>query len=488
MPASFSTHMTLPIFTPRPLQHPMIDHILAHPRAGVFAGMGTGKTSGTLCALHTLQLVESGPVLVIAPLRVAENTWPDEVARWSQFAGAFTVVPIVGEARHRADQLRKALAGENVLATINFENLPWLAQRLEQMKVDWPFSTVVVDEFTKLKSWRGSQQISKKGKEFVRAATGARAKPLAKVVHTKVKRVIGLTGTPAPNGLIDLWAQLWFLDGGQRLGRTHDSFKQRWFRPSFSGYGVEPLDHAHDEIHARIKDVCLSLDAADWFDLHEPVKNVIDVQLPAKARGLYKEMESKFFAEIDGHEVEAFNAAAKSMKLLQLCSGAAYVGEDNSEWAVVHDAKIAALESVVEEAGGMPVLVFYHFKSALARLLKAFPGAINVGTSEGLRTAKAGKGKVWLGHPASMGHGVDGLQYHTNICAFFDLDWNLENHLQAIERIGPTRQAQAGFDRPVFVHYITARDTVDEVVLERIRTKREVQDLLLESLKRRKEC
>ena len=453
----------------------MIAHILEHPRAGVFAGMGTGKTSGTLAALHTLQLVDDGPVLVIAPLRVATDTWPDEIARWQQFAGAFTTVTILGDGKARAAALDQALRTPNVLCTINFENLPWLVERLQVLKREWPFRTVVVDEASKLKGFRLKQGTQ-------------RAKALATVAHKHVDRIILLTGTPAPNGVQDLYGIVWFLDGGQRLGRTFSAFTQRWFRPSFNGFGIEPLDHAHDEIHARIKDVCLSLNAADWFDLKAPVKNVIEVQLPAKARGLYADMEKKFFAEIDGHEVEAFNAAAKSMKLLQLCSGAAYVGEDSTQWAPVHDAKIAALESVVEEANGMPVLVFFHFKSALARLLKAFPGALNVGTADGLRRAKKGEGKVWLGHPASMGHGIDGLQQHTNICAFFDLNWNLEEHLQAIERIGPTRQAQAGFDRPVFVHMIVARDTVDEVVLQRIQTKREVQDLLLESLKRRKGC
>jgi hypothetical protein len=451
----------------------MTDHMLAHPRCGVFAGMGTGKSTATLSALYALQLVEDGPILVVAPIRVAENTWPDEVARWAQFDEAFTVICMVGDGKTRAAALDRALRTPNALVTCNFEVLPWLIERLAQKKIEWPFRTVVVDEASKLKGFRLRQGTQ-------------RAKALASVAHKYVKRIILLTGTPAPNGLQDTWALTWFLDGGHRLGRTFSAFTDRWFRPSFNGFGVEPLPFAHDEIHQRIGDVCLSLNAADWFDLHEPVKNVIDIRLPAKARGLYADMEKKFFAQIDGHEVEAFNAAAKSMKLLQLCSGAAYVGEDNAEWVSVHDAKIEALESVVEEAGGMPVLVFYHFKSALARLMKAFPGAINVGTSEGLRAAKAGKGKVWLGHPASMGHGVDGLQYHTNICAFFDLDWNLENHLQAIERIGPTRQAQSGHDRPVFVHYLVARDTVDEIVLQRIQTKREVQDLLLDALKRRK--
>lgn len=464
--------MTPREFTPRPYQPMMSQHILDYPRCGLFVPMGMGKSGATLAALHALQLVEDAPILIIAPLRVAQQTWPDEVAKWSQFNAAFNVVAIVGDGATRAAALDQALRTRNVIATINFENLPWLVERLEQKKIRWPFRTVVVDEASKLKGFRLKQGTQ-------------RARALATVAHKHVDRMILLTGTPSPNGLQDLYGPLWFVDGGERLGRTFSAFTQRWFRPSFNGFGVEPLPFAHDEIHQRIGDVCLSLNAADWFDLQEPVKNVIEVHLPAKARGLYKDMESKFFAEIDGHEVEAFSAAAKSMKLLQLCSGAAYVGEDNEKWAVVHDAKIDALESIVEEAAGMPVLVFYHFKSALARLMKAFPGAINVGTADGLKRAKRGEGKVWLGHPASMGHGVDGLQQHTNICAFFDLSWNLEEHLQAIERIGPTRQAQAGFDRPVFVHMLVAKDTIDEVVLQRIATKRSVQDLLLEALKRR---
>lgn len=466
--------MILPIFTTRPPQVPLIDHMLAHPRCGVFASMGVGKTTATLAALHALQMVEDGPVLVLAPVRVAEDTWPDEVARWQQFARAFNVVCMVGSAKARERALDQALRTPRALVTCNFEVLPWLVEQLAARKIEWPFRTVVVDEASKLKGFRLRQGTQ-------------RAKALATVAHKHVDRIILLTGTPAPNGLKDLWPLAWFVDGGQRLGRTFSAFEQRWFRKSFNGFDIEPLPHADEEIHAKIKDVCLSLNAADWFDLHEPVKNVVRVHLPAKARGLYKEMESKFFAEIDGHEVEAFNAAAKSMKLLQLCAGAAYVGEDSEKWVEVHDAKIQALESIVEEAGGMPVLVAYHFRSDRERLMRAFPGAIDVGTAEGLRRAKKGEGRVWLGHPASMGHGIDGLQEWTNIVAFFTINWNLEEHLQLIERVGPTRQKQAGKDRPVFVHYLVVEDSIDEIVMQRIGTKREVQDLLMEALKRRKE-
>jgi hypothetical protein len=241
--------------------------------------------------------------------------------------------------------------------------------------------------------------------------------------------------------------------------------------------------HAQAEIEALLKDICLSLNPKDWFDLSEPIVRSVEVELPAVARRHYNEMQKKMFTEIQGHEVEAFGAAAKTMKCLQLANGAAYVGESNTEWKVVHDEKLDALESIVEEAAGMPVLVAYHFKSDLARLKARFPDGLDLSTKDGMRRAMAGEGRVWFGHPASMGHGVDGLQYHSNIIAFFSLGWNLEERLQVIERIGPMRQKQAGLERPCFIYNIVARGTIDETILKRIDTKRSVQDLLLEALK-----
>ena len=471
-------------FVHRPYGKLIENHILETPRCGIWAGMGMGKTVSTLNALDVLELVEPGPALVTAPLRVAEHTWPDEAKKWRHLRN-LEVVPIIGDARARKRALAKVGGDSANVFTINYENLPWLEETLKDMRMPWPFPKVVSDESTKLKGWRGSQQRNKQGTEFVRGAGALRSRVLARIAFAHAAHFIELTGTPSPNGLIDLWGQAWFLDQGARLGRTFDAFKQRWFRPKRDGFGIEPLPHAQDEIQARMRDLCLSLDPRDWFDLHEPVRNVIHVHLPAKARALYDDMERKMFAEIAGHPIEAFSAAAKSMKCLQLANGAAYVDENAEAWVEVHDAKLQALESIVEEAAGMPVLVGYQFRSDLARLQKAFPDGIHLGTSEGLRDAKRGKGRVWFGHPASMGHGVDGLQEHTNIAAFFGTGWNLELHLQFIERIGATRQMQAGKDRPVFLHYLVARDTVDELALARMETKREVQDLLLEACKRR---
>lgn len=460
--------MTARDFTPRAYGQLITDHIIENPRCGVWAGMGMGKTVSTANAIEQLALVEPGPTLVLAPLRVARTTWPDEIRKWNHLHH-LTVSPIVGSERERLAALRH---GADIF-TCNYEQLPWLVEHFKD-GATWPFTTVISDESTKLKGYR------------LRQGT-ARAKALGRVAHAgRVKRFVELTGTPSPNGLLDLWGQVWFLDKGERLGRTFDAFKQRWFRPKHNGFGVEPVEWAQREIQELLRDLCITIDAKDWFDLHEPVVTTLYVDLPAKARALYEDMEKRMFMEIEQHGVEAFNAAAKTIKLLQLANGAAYVGDDGKEWREVHDEKLQALDELVEESAGAPVLVAYNFKSDLARLQKAFPDGILLSTDEGLRAAQAGKGRVWFGHPASMGHGVDGLQNHCNILAFFGHDWNLENRLQMIERVGPTRQMQAGHDRAMFIYNIVARGTMDEVVIERVRTKRTVQDLLLDAMKTRR--
>lgn len=451
---------------PRPYQKLMIDHIIRTPRCAVWADMGMGKTAATLTALDRLSLVEDVfPVLSLATLRVARDTWVDEAAKWDELRH-LEVAPVIGTESDR----RGALRAKAHIYCINYDNLQWLGDVLGDK---WPFKTIIADEATKLKGFRLRQGTK-------------RARVLAQRAHTKSSRFIELTGTPSPNGLKDLWGQAWFLDAGQRLGRSYDAFSQRWFQRSFDGYGMEPLPFAQEQIQDKLRDICLALNPADWFPVEEPVIENIYVDLPDKARALYRDMERKMFAEIEGHEVEAFNAAAKMNKCLQLANGAAYVGEKSEEWVEVHNAKIEALESVVEEAGGMPVLVAYNFKSDRARLLRHFKGSVDLATREGLAKFKAGKALVGIGHPASIGHGIDGLQYVTNKIAFFGSDFNLETHDQIIGRIGPVRQMQAGFKRPVFIYYITARNTVDELVAARRSTKREVQDLLLEAMKARR--
>lgn len=338
---------------------------------------------------------------------------------------------------------------------------------------------VVLDELTKWKSARIRQG-------------GKRAQALLKVIHSPaVQYVVGLTGTFAPNGLKDLYGQMLVIDGGYRLGRTHSAFISRWFRarpgsdPRYPT--LEPAAHAQSEIQALLRDICLTIDAKDHFELDDPIVTTVYVDLPKEARRHYTAMERDLFTELEGHPIEAFSAAAKTMKLIQFCGGANYVGGGNTEWVETHTEKIEALRSVVEEAAGAPVLVAYNFKSDLARLMKAFPEGVDLATRKGMETFKAGRSLVGFGHPAGMGHGVDGLQRACNTIVFFSLNWNLEEHLQVIERIGPVRQKQAGMDRPVFIYHIVARDTVDEVVLERIASKREVQDALMSYLKAKHE-
>ncbi len=453
------------VFTARPYQDLIIDHILNTKRCAIWAGMGTGKTVSTLTALDVLSMVEDTKVLVVAPLRVAMGTWPDEVLKWEHLK-SMNVSAIVGTEVERI----RAINQPSQVYTTNYEQLVWLVAYHGDK---WPYATVVLDESTKVKSFRLRQG-------------GKRAQALGSIAHTRIKRLIELTGTPASNGLKDLWGQAWFVDAGTRLGRTFSAFSQRWFTTSFDGYGITPVESAQEAIQDKLRDVCLTIEAKDWFDLRQPIINNIFVDLPIKARRHYKEMEKEMFTSLDtGHEVEAFNAAAKTQKCLQIANGAMYVGEGAIEWTELHKAKLEALDSVVEEASGMPVLVAYHFKSDLARLLKAFPQGRQLDKNpQTIRDWNAGKIPVLFAHPASAGHGLN-LQDGGNIIVFFGLNWNLEEHLQIIERIGPTRQLQAGYDRPVFIHRIIARDTVDDMVLERLETKRAVQDILMDAMKRR---
>jgi SNF2 family DNA or RNA helicase len=477
--------------TPRPYQNLLVDHMEEYPRGYRGAGMGMGKTFATMYWLEGLYLTgrESQPSLVLAPKRVAQSTWPDEQRKW-RFPN-IGVRPIIGEAEARIAALRDTNAS---VFTMNYENLPWLIEHLAIGRKAWPFKIVTPDEGTRLKNYRGSEQVSSLGNTFIRNAGGKRARALADVAHKHATHFNILSGTPAPNGLKDLWGQVWFVDKGLALGRTYGGFIQRWFRPDPSGYGSIPLAHAEAEIRAALRGPFITLNAKDWFDLREPKINTIYVELPAGAMRHYKEMEKKMFTEIEGNPIEAFNAASRTIKCLQLANGAAYLepdvqSDDDSrarQWKEVHDVKLQALESVVEEAGGMPVLVAYHFKSDLARLLRHFPqGRVLDDDPETIRAWNEGRVPLLFAHPASAGHGLN-LQDGSNIIAFFGLWWDLELHQQIIERIGPTRQAQSGHDRVVFVHYIVARGTVDELVLRRLESKANVQSILMEAMKAKK--
>ena len=467
--------MTRRTYTPRVYAAAATNHLNAHERCALWAKPGMGKSVITLTWLDTLHNIvgESAPTLVLAPLRVARDTWAREAQKWEHLR-ELSVVPVIGDAKQRAAALRH----DAQVYTTNYENLVWLREHFQSAGKTWPFRTVVADESTKLKGFRLRQG-------------GVRAQAIGQVAHKYVRRWINLTGTPASNGLEDLWGQTWFLDAGQRLGRTFSAFRDRWFRPIKAGQFNRwvPTEWAQEEIQQRLSDICLTLDPKDWFDMRDPIVNVVHVDLPASAKVKYRELERELFTMIGSTEIEVMNAAARSMKCLQLANGAAYVDPErygDGAWVEVHSEKLDALEDLAEETGDDPLLVTYQFRSDLVRLLKRFPGALDLSRKDHLEAAKAGKGKIWLGHPASMGHGVDGLQEHCNTVVFFAQDWNLELHDQVLERVGPMRQLQAGKDRPVFLHYIVARGTVDEVVMERRSSKRSVQELLLEYMKGKK--
>jgi len=460
-------------FRPREYQSLIIDYQHDRPRSAIWAGMGTGKTAATLTAISEAQQCgESHPTLVLAPLLVAKETWPSEARLWSHLS-ALSVMPVVGTAKERL----RALAFDASVYTTNYEALPWL---IDHYKNRWPFGRVIADESTRLKSFRLRQG-------------GSRAQALAKVAHTHVRNFIELTGTPSPNGLLDLWGQIWFLDGGKRLGRSFTAYRDRYFRIRPDGFGYDALPQAQDLIHNAIADVCLTIRSEDWFDLQEPFVVNRFVDLPIRARGHYKEMEDRFFTELSGRPVEAVNGASKSQKLLQIANGAVYVdplteSDDapigGKEWREVHDVKIQALENIVNEFNGEPLLVAFHFKSDRERLLKAFPKATAMSArnaNDTVRDWNAGKIPMLLVHPASAGHGLS-LQHGGRVLVYFGHYWNLEHRQQVLERIGPVRQQQSGYDRTVYVINIIARDTIDELVLKRVETKATVQELLLEAM------
>jgi len=327
---------------------------------------------------------------------------------------------------------------------------------------------VIADEFTRLKSFRLRQG-------------GSRARALGEVAHTHVDRFIGLTGTPAPNGVKDLWGQIWFLDKGERLGQSFSAFAMRWFRKGYDGYSLVPYDHTQAEVEERLKDICLTVRG---LPVDEPITNPIYIDLPPDARDMYTDMETEMFAQIGEEGVEAVNAAVRTQKCLQLANGAMYV-DDEGNWEPVHAAKLDALESIIEEANGAPVLVAYNFKHDLARLRDRFRnGRVLDADPDTIRQWNAGQIPILFAHPASAGHGLN-LADGGNILAFYGVNWNLEEHMQIIERIGPMRQKQAGYDRPVFIYPILARNTVDSLVMHRLTSKKTIQEVLLEALKRR---
>lgn len=456
-------------FRPRLYQKKIIDFILTHDRGAVYAGMGMGKTSSSLAAIEQLKKTDPAafPVLILAPLRVAVSTWPQEILKWGF---NLSCVCITGTPKKREKLLKGPRAD---VYTANYEQLPWL---VDYFREDWPFKTVIADESTRLKSFRlGGSKVS-------------RARALAAPAWTRVTRFIELTGTPASNGLIDLWGQMWFIDRGARLGRSFHAFASAFFdayQVGMSAYAIryEPREGSDKKIQERIKDVSVSLSAADYFDIQQPIVVPVRVSLPEKATEFYKTLRRDLLVSItETEDVTAVNAAALSSKCLQCASGAVY---DSSGGVVaLHDEKLKALDSIIEEASGAPVLVAYHWKFSADAILRKYGKQARMLDKKPETIAEWNRGEipVLVTNPASAGHGLN-LQDGGNILVIFDEYWDLEQYLQVVERIGPTRQYQAGHPRPVYVYHIITEGTLDPVVLARLQSKRKVQELLLEYLK-----
>lgn len=453
-------------FVPRQYQELIIAHITNTPRCNIWAGMGMGKTVSTLSALDICDMLsEVYPVLIVAPKRVALTVWPAEIKKWEHLEHLRCSV-LIGTPKQRI----KALETEADIYTINYENLPWLIDQLD----DWPFKVVVCDESSKLKSFRTRIRRNKKTGKMPRKPSRALA-----TVAFKSDRFINLTGTPSPNGLQDIWGQAWFLDKGERLGGSFTKFTNRFFDSIAFGDAfkkIVPRDNSEKQIVSKIKDLTISVQPEDYFNLDQPIVSRVEVELCGKSWKLYEQMERDFFVEIESSEAEAANAAVKSAKCLQIASG--FVYDDDGVATAIHDQKIEALKSIASEVDE-PLLIAYHWQPDKEALLSAFPDA-EVLTSDPTVIERWNNKEIdmLLAQPASCGHGLN-LQHGGRCIVFYSNWWSLEEYQQVIERLGPVRQRQAGYDRNVLIYHIIAKNTLDSAVLERLETKATVQDVLL---------
>lgn len=428
--------------------------IETHPQAAILLGMGLGKTVITLTAIWNLLLdsFQVRRVLIVAPLRVARDTWPAEAAKWDHLAG-LTIAIAIGTKQDRLD----ALARNAMVTVINQENVPWL---VKQLGVAWPFDMVVIDELSSFKNHRAQ-----------------RFKALA-AVRPRIARIVGLTGTPTSNGLMDLWAQFRLLDEGQRLGRLISHYRNRWFVPDKRNgmqiFTYKPRAGAEDEIYAAIGDITLSMRTTDHLQLPELTVTTQSVILNSKERAVYERLRDEMGLDLDGQIVDAANAAALSGKLLQLASGAIY--DENGDVIEVHDRKLDALEDLVEAANGQPLLVAYWFKHDLQRITERFPQARELKTSSDIEAWNARQIPLALIHPASAGHGLN-LQHGGSILIWFSLTWSLELYQQTNARL--YRQGQS---KPVTITHLAADHTLDEAVLKALESKNLTQAALIDAV------
>lgn len=426
-----------------------------HNFCALWLDMGLGKSVSTATVMHDLMWeFEVGRTLVVAPKRVAVTTWPMEFKKWSHLRDIrYSVI-----AGSKEDRMRSMLKKADV-HIISRDNIDWLWRTVGNQ---WPWDMVVLDESSSFKS-----QSSRRWKAMNEA-------------RRFVKRMIQLSATPAPNGLQDLWSQMYLLDRGKRLGNSEKAFKERWFTADHNGYGLKPREHAEAEIYELIGDIVMHMAAEDYLDMPELIMNRVEVELEPAVMRKYKAFEKDMMMSLSTVTVEANNAASLVGKLLQCANGAIYTDELKN-WELLHDEKIEALKEIVETHAGYPIMVAYNFKSDLQRLKKAFPKAVTM--DDNIETQdrwNAGQIDMLLTHPASSGHGLN-LQGGSHIIVWFGLNWSLELYKQLLGRL--YRQGQKS--KTVVVHHIVANGTVDERVLRVIESKDATQSALLEAVKAR---
>lgn len=429
-----------------------VDFIKERRRVFGLLEMGLGKSVSTLTAVaDLLDGFQICRVLVIAPLRVANSVWAQEARRWAHLSHLRVSVCTGAE-----DARKAALGADADVFVINRENIPWLVELCGKR---WPFDCVVIDESSSFKS-----------------PSAKRFKALRKVIGQS-RYVVALTGTPSPNSLLDLWSQVALIDGGASLGKTFSGYRDRFFESDFMGYRWNIRDGAADKIHALIAPFSLSMGAADYLELPDRIDIVERVTLPPKATAYYRELERELIAELpSGETIEAVNAAVLAGKLLQAANGATYT-DDAGNWAPLHDAKIDALRELVE-LNDEPTLVAYNYKSDLARLRQALPGAVVLDKDPAvIERWNRGEIRQLLAHPASAGHGLN-LQAGGSLMVWFGLSWSLELYQQFCARLH--RQGQG---RPVRVVHLVAEGTIDQRVLTALSQKDATQRGLLSALK-----
>lgn len=445
------------IYKPHGYQQTAKQKILDTPRVGLFFDMGLGKTVITLTAIQEmLDDFEITKVLVIAPLKVAEDTWSKECVKWEHLKD-LRISKVLGSPNQR----RRALAIDADIYITNRENVKWLVDELSNIGNGWFFDMVVIDELSSFKSPKA-----------------IRFKALKKQI-TKSSRVVGLTGTPAPNGLMDLWAQVYLLDSGERLGKTVTGYRERYFDPgqrnATTVFNYVPKPEAEKAIMDKIDDICVSMKAEDWLDMPERIDNVRGIVLNQKQMKQYEDFERDCYLQFLGGEITAASRAALTNKLLQFAGGAMYA--EDGGYCIFHDEKLNALEEIIEAAQGNPVLCFYNYRHELERIQAKFKNAVKLKNTDDIDAWNDGKIDLLITHPASAGYGLN-LQAGGNIIVWYGLTWSLELYQQANARLH--RQGQR---KSVVINHLIAKNTVDERVLMALQGKEDVQESLLQALK-----